>query len=125
MPVGVVDRVVDDQICERHIADRCIEVIRAEGRVREGLCADGGARVEGLRDVRGHGVKLDAGHVGALGGKSDERAAARARFEYPTALEAEPTEGIPGGGDVGRVGVVRVEDGSTGLRVLVVVEELT
>jgi hypothetical protein len=114
----IVDRVVQDIVAERDVADRGVELAVAESAGLEALGPYLRGRVQVGGDRGGDRVDLDSDEPGGVadrvGDQADEVTGPRAGLEHPTAGEPEPVQGVPaGGGDAG-VGVVGVEGGRGG-----------
>ena len=124
-PVRVVPVVVDLDVAERDVADRGGErVVRGEVPL-EAVVADLLIRVQPVRNLRGHGVEFDADHADPVGGVSDEVAGTAARFDDPRLL-GQPglDQRVPHHLRQGGVGVVGVDGGAAGGRVLAVGEQV-
>ena len=113
-PQGVVDRVVQRDLVERHVPDGGVEVALREAGVDEGFRPDGRVGVEGCGDLRGDRVEFDAGHLRGLRGEGEEVPGAAARLQDPAFAESQVLEGFPDRLHESGVGEVGVPGGGLG-----------
>ncbi len=119
-----MSRVVQLGPGERHVTDGGVEVPAGKTRVSEGLGANVSVRVQRLGDAGGDRVQLDTGHGRRFGCEANEGSGTGSRFEDAATVETERVESLPDFRGEGRIGVVRVDDGTVRGPVLVLAQQL-
>jgi hypothetical protein len=109
VPAGVVLAVGQRERAERHVADRQVKTALAGPGIGKGLVENLRVRVQGRRDRGGDRLQFYARDLGSGGREADEVPRPAARFQDPSAGEAELPDAGPDGLDEAGVGVVRVQ----------------